>query len=205
MQLIFALLLAASAAARADEGAPVHPEAGMTQRHHGELVDVDHSQRAFTVETPKGPERFTLIEGGTVLVGGREAAFDELQVGQQVAVEGMQDDADRQRARSVQVVDPNELEGQLEDEPAFDVADTATVTSVDPEADLFEVKTQQGLPRVYRITDETRIQRGRDRIVLRELASGDRVAVTADETSPGRWTARSVIVVSTEAAPADAR
>jgi hypothetical protein len=204
MRLFLALLLAAAAPAWAQQGAPEHPEPGVALMHHGRLTDVDRAARTFTIETPQGPEQFTLIEGGTVLARGRQASLDVLAVGQQLAVEAIQDETDRQLARSVQIVDPNELEGQLEDRPAVGVADTVTIVSVDAEAGRLRVETRDG-PLVYEVGDATRIQRGRERIALEDLASGERVVVSADETSPGRWTARSVVVVSGAPAPADAR
>jgi hypothetical protein len=194
MKLFLALLLAASPA-WAQEGAPEHPEPGVALMHHGKLSDVDRATRTFTIETPQGPERFTLIEGGTVLRGGEQASFEALAVGQQLAVEAIQDETDRQQARTIQIVDPHELRGQLEDEPAFDVADTVTIDFVDAEADRLRVQSPEG-PLVYEVTDATRIQRGRDRIALDELAPGERVVVSADEVSPGRFAARSVTVVS---------
>jgi hypothetical protein len=205
MKLFFALVLAAASPAWAQEGAPEHPEPAVSLMHHGKLTDLERASRTFTIETPQGPERFTLIEGGTVLQGGRQASFDALAVGQQLAVEAIQDDeTDQQEARSVQIVDPNELRGQLEDEPAVDVADTVTVDFVDDEADQLRVQTAQG-PLVYEITEATRIQRGRERIELDELAPGERVVVSADEKSPGRFAAHSIVVVSEGAAPVDAR
>jgi hypothetical protein len=204
MRLFLALLLAASAPAFAGEGAPEHPEPGVALMHHGQVTELDRATRTFTIETRQGPERFTLIEGGTVLEGGRQADFDALAVGQQLAVEAIQDETDRQQARSIQIVEANELEGQLEDRPAFDAADTVTVASVDTEADRLRVESAEG-PLVYEVTGETRIQRGRERIELGQLTPGERVVVSADETSPGRFTARSIIVVSEAAAPADAR
>lgn len=204
MKLLVVLLLAVAAPGWAQEGAPVHPEPGMALMQHGELTSVDRASRTFTIETPMGPEQFTLIEGGTVLQGGRQASFDALAVGQQLAVEAIQGETDRQEARSIQIVDANELEGQLEDRPAFDAADTVTIDSVDVEAERLRVQSAEG-PLVYEITDETRIQRGRERIELGQLSAGERVVVTADETAPGRFRARSVVVVSEAAAPADAR
>jgi hypothetical protein len=204
MKLFLAFILAAASPAWAQEGAPEHPEPGATLLHHGELTAIDRGQRTVTIDTPQGPERFTLIEGGTVLEGGRQADFDALAVGQQVAIDAIQDETNRQQARSIQILDGNELRGQLEDRPAVDVADTATVDFVDDEGDQLRVQTAQG-PLVYAITDRTRIQRGREEIDLDELERGERVAVSADETSPGRFTARSIVVVSEAAAPGDAR
>lgn len=187
-------------AAFAGEGAPEHPEPGMAQMFHGKLTELDRSARAFTIETPMGPERFTLIEGGTVLGAGEEVGLEALAVGQRLAVEAVQDETDVRQARSVQIVDPRELAGQLEDEPAVGVADTVTVVAVDAEAKRLNVQTVQG-PRTYETSDATRIRRGRDEIPLEDLASGERVVVSGDEASPGRWVARSVTVVSGPAAP----
>jgi hypothetical protein len=204
VKLFLALLLVASTPAWAQEGAPEHPEPGVSLMYHGKVTDIDRAARTFTIETPQGPERFTLIEGGTVLQGGKQASFSALAVGQELAVEAIQDETDRQQARSIQIVDPNERQGQLEERPAFASADTATVDFVDAEADRLRVQTAHG-PLVYEITAATRIQRGRERIELDELAPGERVVISADETSPGRNTARSVVVVSETPAPADAR
>jgi hypothetical protein len=204
MKLFFALLLATASPVWAQEGAPEHPEPSVALMHHGKVTSVGRAARSFTIETPQGPETFTLVEGGTVLARGSQADFDALAVGQQVAVEAIQDETDRQQARTVQIVEPNELEGQLQDRPAFDAADTVTIDFVDTDAERLRVQTAQG-PLVYEITDATRIQRGRERIELDQLAPGERVVVSADETTPGRFTARSVVVVSEAEAPADAR
>ena len=195
MKLLFALLLAAASPAWAQQGAPEHPEPGIALMHHGEVTALDRATRTLTIDTPQGPEDFTLIEGGTVLVGGRQADFAALAVGQQVAVEAIQDETDRQLARTIQIVDEKERSGQLEDRAAFDLADTVTVDFVDDDADRLRVQGARG-PLVYEITDATRIERGGERIELDELAPGERIVVSADEVSPGRLEARSVVVVS---------
>lgn len=195
MKLLFALLLAAASPAWAQQGAPEHPEPGIALMHHGEVTALDRATRTLTIDTPQGPEDFTLIEGGTVLAGGRQADFAALAVGQQVAVEAIQDETDRQLARTIQIVDEKERSGRLEDRPAFELADTVTVDFVDDDADRLRVQGARG-PLVYEITDATRIERDGERIELDELASGERIVVSADEVSPGRLAARSVVVVS---------
>jgi hypothetical protein len=178
MRLFLAALLAASAPAWAGEGAPEHPEPGVSEMHHGELTALDREARTFTIDTPQGPERFTLIEGGTVLEGGRQADFDALAVGQQVAVEAIPDETDRQLARTIQIVDSDELRGPLDDRPAFDLGEAVTIDFVDAEADRLRVQSAQG-PLVYEITDETRIERGGEVIELDALEPGERIVVSA--------------------------
>jgi hypothetical protein len=104
MRLFLALLLLA-APVLAQEGAPERPEPAAALMRHGELTAIDRAARTFTIDTPQGPERFTLIEGGTVLEGGQEASFDALTVGQTLAVEAIQDETNRQLARSIQIVE----------------------------------------------------------------------------------------------------
>jgi hypothetical protein len=94
--------------------------------------------------------------------------------------------------------------GQLGGGAAVDVADTVTVVAVDAEAKRLDVQTAHG-PRTYETSDATRIERGGDRIELEELESGERVVVSAEQTGPERWLARSVTVVSGPAAPQDSR
>jgi hypothetical protein len=195
MKLPFALLFAAASPVWAQEGAPEQPEPGVALMRHGELTALDRAARTFTIDTPQGPEEFTLIEGGTVLEGGRQVDFDALAVGQQLAVEAIQDETDRQLARTIQIVDAKELRGQLEDRPAFDLAETVTVDFVDGEGARLRVRSAEG-PLVYEIGDATRIQRARERTEPDELAPGERVVVSADEKTRGRFVARSIVVVS---------
>ena len=100
---LFCLAVSLSAPSFA-QGAPEHPEPGQALIVHGEITALDLETRSFTLDTPEGPERFTLIEGGQVLGAGAETGFASLAVGQQVAVEVIQDETDRHLARSVQIV-----------------------------------------------------------------------------------------------------
>ena len=99
--LLVAFVLSQAAFA---QGAPEHPEPGHQLMYDGKLTDIDRGARSFTVETPSGPETFTLIEGGTVLGAGAETGFQALAVGQQVAVEAIQNETNQRLVRSVQIV-----------------------------------------------------------------------------------------------------
>lgn len=173
-------------------------EAGRESLHRGEVTAIDRVARTFHIETATGPERFTLGPEAEVSVAGEPRSFDVLAVGQSVAVRA----GPGALARSVEVVNPNELEGQLEDLPAFDVADTATLTAVDAEQRLLRVQTDDG-PRSYQVAEDAHIRRGGDDVALASLRPNDRVVVTAHETSPGRFTAQAVTVVSSGPVPSD--
>jgi uncharacterized protein YndB with AHSA1/START domain len=163
---------------------------------------LDHSAKTFTIETRTGPESFTLWQGAEVTGPDARKSFDALAVGEFVAVRSIQDENERWLARSVQVVNPNELEGQLADAPAFDEADTVTVTSVDRANRILHVQTVGG-PRSYQLTEQSRVLRGGEAVALDALKKDERVVVSADETSPGRFTAQTVTVVSQGPAPSD--
>lgn len=193
--VLSALLAAAPAAGQA-------VDAGRQNLHHGEITAIDHSAKTFTIETRTGPETFTLWQGAQVTGADERKSFDVLAVGEYVAVRSIQDENERWLARSVQVVNPHEIEGQLEEYPAFDTADTVTITAVDAEVGTLHVQTAEG-PRVYHITEESRIRRNGDDVAFATLRAKERVVVSAVETSPGRFTAKSVIVVSSGPVPSD--
>jgi hypothetical protein len=87
--------------------------------------------------------------------------------------------------------------------PAIPDTDLATITSVDTEEGRLHVHSLEG-PLFYRVTADTHIEREGQPIALEDLAIGERVVIEADETSPGLWTARSVIVVAGGGVPAEA-
>jgi len=196
--LLLALALALAAASASAQAT----EVGRQNLHHGKITGIDHSAKTFTIETRTGPEHFTLWQGGEVLGDEERLGFDALQVGQSVAVRSIQDENERWLARSVEIIDPHEVAGQLEDAPAFDAADTVTVTSVDAEGGRLQVQTDDG-PRVYRVTEGTRVLRNGDEVELDALRANERVVVSAHETSPGNFTAQTVTVVSQGSVPSD--
>lgn len=190
---LLSLALAGPAASQATD-------VGRQNLHHGTLQDIDYSAKTFTVDTRTGPETFTLWTGAEITGGDERKTFDQLAVGEYVAVRSMQDDTDRWLVRSIQVIDPNELEGQLRSWEAYDTADTVTI--VDTTANTLQVETVDG-PRVYQLGEDTRIVRGGDDVEAASLKPQERVVVTANETAPGQFTAKIVTVVSAGPAPVD--
>jgi hypothetical protein len=188
--ILFAVSSLASAAPAMAEATDV----GRQNLHHGEITAIDHGEKSFTIETRTGPEQFTLWSGAQILGPEERTSFDSLAVGEYVAVRSMQDDAERWLARSIEVIDPNELEGQLEDYPAFDVADTVTFRALDSEGDTLLVETSEG-PRSYLVSDETRVVRGGKDAPVTSLRAEERVVVSAEETRPGQFTAKTITVV----------
>ncbi len=177
-------------------------DVGRENLHHGKITVIDHAAKSFTIETRTGPEQFTLWQGAQVTGADERKSFDALAVGETVAVRSIQDENQRWLARSVQVVDSNELAGQLEAYPAVDVADTVTVRSLDTVAGELHVATADG-PRVYQVSEESRVVRGGNDAAIGSLRADERVVVSAEETAPGRYLAKVVTVVSQGPAPVD--
>jgi hypothetical protein len=200
--LIGGILFAASSLGSAAPATAQATDLGHQNLHHGEITAIDRGEKSFTIETRTGPERFTLWPDAQILGSQERTSFDALAVGEYVAVRSMQDDAERWLARSVEVIDPNEIEGQLEDYPAFDSVDTVTFRSLEADSNTLRVDTSQG-PRSYLDSDETRVVRGGKDAPVTSLRAQERVVVSAEETSPGQFTAKTVTVVSGGPAPSD--